>query len=195
MSDAVAAQSPAFELTGDQRQIGDLAAEIAQREIAPHIAQWDREHYFPRDLFTKLTAAGIMGLLIPEEYGGSGADYVSYARAIEELARVDAGSAVTVSVHSMICMAILKLGSEGQKREYLPKLAAGRYDCGLCAHGTRCRIRCGEHSRDRKTYGWRLRAERTQAVVHERQLFDGSDGNVPLRGRGRERRERFPRRQ
>ncbi|HET6895678.1 MAG TPA: acyl-CoA dehydrogenase family protein [Candidatus Baltobacteraceae bacterium] len=117
-------ESPAaFDLTEDQRQIGDLAAEIAQREIAPHITQWDREHAFPRELYTKLNAAGLMGLLVPEEYGGAGADYVSYARAVEELARVDAGSAVTVSVHSMICMAILKLGSEEQKRRYLPKLA------------------------------------------------------------------------
>jgi alkylation response protein AidB-like acyl-CoA dehydrogenase len=123
MSDAVAAQQPAFQLTQEQRQIGDLAAEIAQREIAPHIVQWDREHYFPRDLYTKLNAAGIMGLLVPESYGGAGADYVSYARAIEALACVDAGTAVTVSVHSMICMAILKLGSEEQKRHYLPKLA------------------------------------------------------------------------
>ncbi|HET9095538.1 MAG TPA: acyl-CoA dehydrogenase family protein, partial [Candidatus Baltobacteraceae bacterium] len=120
MSDALTASHASFELTADQRQIGDLAAEIAQREIAPHIVQWDREHYFPRDLYTKLTAAGIMGLLIPEEYGGAGADYVSYARAIEELARVDAGTAVTVSVHSMICMAILKIGNEEQKRRYLP---------------------------------------------------------------------------
>ena len=112
-----------YELTEDQRQIGDLAAEIAQREIAPHVTRWDREHHFPRELFTKLTAAGIMGLLVPEDYGGAGADYVSYARAIEEIARVDAGSAVTVSVHSMVSMAILKLGSEEQKRRYLPKLA------------------------------------------------------------------------
>ena len=113
----------AFELNEHQRQIGDLAAGIAQREIAPNIAQWDREHRFPRELFTKLTQAGIMGLLVPEDYGGAGADYISYARAIEELARVDAGSAVTVSVHSMISMAILKLGNEEQKRHYLPRLA------------------------------------------------------------------------
>ncbi len=113
----------AFDLTEDQRQIGDLAAEIAQREIAPNVAKWDREHYFPREVFTKLNAAGIMGLLVPDEFGGAGADYVSYARAIEELARVDAGCAVTVSVHSMICMAILKLGNDEQKRRYLPKLA------------------------------------------------------------------------
>ncbi|HEY9180523.1 MAG TPA: acyl-CoA dehydrogenase family protein [Candidatus Baltobacteraceae bacterium] len=123
MSDAVAAPGAAFDLTEEQRQIGALAAEIAEREIAPHIMQWDRDHYFPRDLYTKLNAAGIMGLLVPETYGGAGADYVSYARAVEELARVDAGTAVTVSVHSMICMAILKLGSEEQKRAYFPKLA------------------------------------------------------------------------
>lgn len=116
-------REPAFELNEHQRQIGDLAAGIAQREIAPNIAQWDREHRFPRELFTKLTQAGIMGLLVPEDYGGAGADYISYARAIEELARVDAGSAVTVSVHSMISMAILKLGNEEQKRHYLPRLA------------------------------------------------------------------------
>lgn len=112
-----------FDLTGEQREIGDLAAQIAQREIAPHIAAWDKEHHFPRDLYGKLTAAGIMGLLVPEQYGGAGADYVSYARAVEELARVDAGTAVTVSVHSMICMAILKLGNEKQKQRYLPMLA------------------------------------------------------------------------
>ena len=114
----------AFELTGEQRQIGDLAAEIAQREIAPHIAKWDREHTFPRPLLSELNAAGIMGLLVPEKYGGVGADYGSYAVAVEELAKVDAGTAVTVSVHSMICSAILRLGSEEQKQQYLPKLAS-----------------------------------------------------------------------
>jgi alkylation response protein AidB-like acyl-CoA dehydrogenase len=113
----------AYELTDEQRQVGALAAEIAQREIAPNIVEWDRNHVFPRALYGKLNAAGIMGLLVPEQYGGAGADYVSYARAVEELARVDAGTAVTVSVHSMICMAILKLGNEEQKQRYLPALA------------------------------------------------------------------------
>jgi alkylation response protein AidB-like acyl-CoA dehydrogenase len=112
-----------FELTDEQRQIGDVAAEVAEREIGPHIAQWDREHVFPRELYAKLTRAGIMGIIVPEEYGGAGADYVSYALAIEELARVDAGTAVTVSVHSMICSALLKLGTQEQKRRWLPALA------------------------------------------------------------------------
>ena len=114
-----------FELSEDQRQIGALAAEIAQREIAPNIAQWDKDHVFPRALYAKLNAAGIMGIIVPEAYGGAGADYVSYALAIEELARIDAGTAVTVSVHSMICSAILRLGNEEQKKHWLPKLSSG----------------------------------------------------------------------
>lgn len=114
-----------FELTDEQRQIAALAAEIAQREIAPNVARWDREHAFPRDLYRTLTHAGIMGILVPETYGGAGADYVSYALAVEELARVDAGVAVTVSVHSMICAAIVQLGTEAQKQRWLPLLAGG----------------------------------------------------------------------
>ena len=122
MSVAARAQ---FDLTDEQRAIAALAAEIAQREIAPSVAQWDREHVFPRELYRKLDDAGLMSIFVPEEYGGAGADYVSYALAVEELARVDAGTAVTVSVHSMICSAILRLGTGAQKSFWLPKLAGG----------------------------------------------------------------------
>ena len=121
----------AFELTDDQRAIGDLARDIADREIAPHIARWDREHVFPRDLYATLTDAGLMGLTVPEAYGGAGADTVSYALVIEEIARVDAGSAVTLSVHAMIAGAIARLGSEEQKARYLPSLAAGNAIAGF----------------------------------------------------------------
>jgi len=114
-----------FEPTEDQRAIGALAREIAAREIAPHIAGWDREHTFPRALYTKLNAAGLMGLLVPEAYGGSAADYVSYALMIEEVARVDAGTATTLSVHSMICNAIAKLGNDEQRERWLERLATG----------------------------------------------------------------------
>lgn len=139
-----------FELTGEQRQIGALAAEIALREVAPNIAQWDREHRFPRELYTKLNDAGMMGIIVPEEYGGVGADYVSYALAIEELARVDAGTAVTLSVHSMICAAILRIGTDEQKREWLPRLssqdgiaafALTESECGSDAAGLRAGAR------------------------------------------------------
>jgi alkylation response protein AidB-like acyl-CoA dehydrogenase len=127
----ISAERTQFELTDEQRQIAALAAEIAQREIAPNVARWDREHAFPRELYGKLTEAGIMGVIVPEEFGGAGADYVSYALAIEELARVDAGTAVTVSVHAMICSALVRLGSNGQKRRWLPQLAAGNVIAGF----------------------------------------------------------------
>ncbi|HEY9085667.1 MAG TPA: acyl-CoA dehydrogenase family protein [Candidatus Tyrphobacter sp.] len=113
-----------MDLTAEQREIRTVAAEIARGEIAPHIARWDREHIFPRELYRTLNDAGVMGILIPEVYGGVGAGYVAYALAVEEIARVDAGTAVTLSVHSMICAAIDKLGSETQKQRWLPALAA-----------------------------------------------------------------------
>jgi alkylation response protein AidB-like acyl-CoA dehydrogenase len=120
-----------FETTPEQRAVGALAREIAQREIAPNVAAWDRSHTFPRALYTKLTQAGVMGLIVPEEYGGAGADYLSYVLALEEFARVDAGTAVTLSVHTMIGAAILRLGNEEQRRRYLPQLAAGDVIAGF----------------------------------------------------------------
>jgi len=120
-----------FEPTDDQRRIAEVAREVAQREIAPHIAAWDRAHTFPRELFAKLSDAGLMGMLVPEDYGGVGADYVSYALALEEIARVDAGTAVTISVHSMITSAILKLGTAQQKERWLPALAGENMIAGF----------------------------------------------------------------
>jgi alkylation response protein AidB-like acyl-CoA dehydrogenase len=120
-----------FALTPDQRDIAMLARDFAAREIAPHIARWDREHVFPRALYAKLGDAGLMGLTIPERFGGAGADYVSYALALEELARVDAGTAVTLSVHLMIAAALCKLGSEEQQAHWLPKLATGEAIAGF----------------------------------------------------------------
>ena len=127
----IASERTQFELTDEQRAVGALAAEIAQREIAPHVARWDREHAFPRELYGKLTDAGLMGILVAEEYGGAGADYLSYALAIEELARVDAGTAVTLSVHSMICSAIVRLGTPEQKERWLRRLATGDVIAGF----------------------------------------------------------------
>jgi len=143
-----------FELTQEQRAVGALAAEIAQREIAPFVAAWDREHVFPRELYGKLSDAGLMGIIVPEEYGGAGADYVSYALAIEELARVDAGTAVTVSVHSMICAAILKMGTPAQRERWLRSLATAdsiagfaltESDAGSDAAALRATARRTEH--------------------------------------------------
>ena len=123
--------SPQFALNSDQRDIAALARDFSAREIAPHVARWDREHVFPRDLYAKLGAAGLMGLTIPERFGGAGADYVSYALALEEIAKVDAGTAVTLSVHLMIAAALGKLGDAAQQERWLPKLASGEAIAGF----------------------------------------------------------------
>jgi butyryl-CoA dehydrogenase len=112
------------QLTAEKKAVRDLAAEIARGEIAPNVATWDRGHVFPRDLYSTFANAGLMGMLVPEEYGGTNAGYVAYALAIEEIAKADAGSAVTLSVHCMICKSIATIGTEEQKRYWLPRLAA-----------------------------------------------------------------------
>jgi len=120
-----------FEPSDDARAIAAAAREFAQAEIAPHVAEWDRAHTFPRELYVKLGAIGLMGMLVPEAYGGAHIDHVSCALAIEELAKVDAGTAVTVSVHSMVCAAITKLGTPSQKDAWLAQLASGACIAGF----------------------------------------------------------------
>jgi alkylation response protein AidB-like acyl-CoA dehydrogenase len=115
-----------FELSDDQREIQALAREFARAEIDPHAAEWDREHAFPRDLIAKLAEVGFMGVCIPEEYGGAGADFLSYILVLEELSRGDAGVGVTVAVHtSAVTLPILTFGSDEQRSRFVPPLARG----------------------------------------------------------------------
>ena len=115
-----------FELTSDQKEIQALAREFAQAEIEPHAAQWDREHHFPKDLFGKLAELGLMGACVPEEYGGAGADFLSYILMLEEISRADAGVGVTVAVHtSAVTLPILTFGTDEQRSRFVPPLARG----------------------------------------------------------------------
>src|SRR5690349_9857472 len=115
-----------FELTTDQREIQELAREFAAAEIEPHAADWDRAHAFPRELLGKLGDLGLMGVCVPEEYGGAGADFVSYILVLEELSRADAGVGVTVAVHTSACtLPILQFGTEEQRARFVPPLARG----------------------------------------------------------------------
>ena len=115
-----------FELTDDQRQIQALTRELADAEIAPHASDWDREHRFPRDLYPKLAELGLMGVCVPEEYGGAGADFLSYVLVLEELSRADAGVGVTVAVHTSACtLPILAFGTDEQRSRFVPPLARG----------------------------------------------------------------------
>src|SRR5581483_10020482 len=115
-----------FALSAEQREIQTLAREVAEAEVAPNAAAWDREHRFPRDLFTKLGELGLMGVCVPEEYGGAGADFLSYILVLEELSRADAGVGVTVAVHtSAATLPILAFGTEEQRNRFVPPLARG----------------------------------------------------------------------
>jgi alkylation response protein AidB-like acyl-CoA dehydrogenase len=117
-----------FDLTQDQREIQALTRDFAQAEIDPHASRWDREHHFPRDLFGKLAELGLMGACVPEEYGGAGADFLSYILVLEELSRADAGVGVTVAVHtSAATLPILAYGTDEQKSRFVPPLARGEH--------------------------------------------------------------------
>lgn len=117
-----------FELTQDQREIQSLTRDFAGAEIDPHAAQWDRDHHFPRDLFPKLAELGLMGVCVPEEYGGAGADFLSYVLVLEELSRADAGVGVTLAVHtSATTLPILTFGTDEQKARFVPPLARGEH--------------------------------------------------------------------
>ena len=116
-----------FEPTEDQKRVRDAVREFAVAEIAPRVAEWERDERFPREVLARLGELGVMGVMIPEEYGGAGADAISYVLAIEELSRVSASTAVIVSVNnSVVCYPIWKFGTEKQKKEILAPLASGR---------------------------------------------------------------------
>ena len=115
-----------FSLSDDQREIQSLAREFAQAEIEPNAATWDREHGFPPELIGKLAELGLMGVCIPEEYGGAGADFLSYILVLEELSQADAGVGVTVAVHtSAVTLPILTFGTDEQRSRFVPPLARG----------------------------------------------------------------------
>jgi alkylation response protein AidB-like acyl-CoA dehydrogenase len=114
------------ELSDEQREIRDLARRFADEEIAPQAAAWDREHRFPREVFTALGELGLMGACVPVEHGGAGADFLSYVLVLEELSRADAGVGVTVAVHTSAgTLPILANGTPEQIDRLVPPLAQG----------------------------------------------------------------------
>jgi short-chain 2-methylacyl-CoA dehydrogenase len=116
-----------FDLTEEQQLVRRTVREFADERIAPVAEELDREHRFPYDIVAELADLGLMGMPIPEEYGGAGADTVSYAVAVEELTRVDSSVAITMAAHTSLgTMPIFMFGSDEQKRQWLPDLASGK---------------------------------------------------------------------
>src|SRR5438477_11489802 len=117
-----------FEYTEEQNMIREMVRDFAESEIRPRLQEIDYEGKFPRDLVHKMGQLGLMGLSIPEQYGGAEADAISYALAIEELSRVSSSVAITMSVNnSVCCFPIWKFGNEEQKQRYLVPCARGEY--------------------------------------------------------------------
>ncbi|MGH3090903.1 MAG: acyl-CoA dehydrogenase family protein, partial [Gaiellaceae bacterium] len=116
-----------FDLPDEHELLRRTVREFAEQRIAPVAEELDREHRFPYDIVTEMAELGLMGIPLPEEYGGSGGDTLGYAIAVEELTRVDSSVAITLAAHTSLgTMPIFLFGTEEQRREWLPDLASGR---------------------------------------------------------------------
>ena len=117
-----------FQLTEDQQQLRKMVRDFAEREILPHVMEWDEASEFPLQTVKELGKLGIMGTIFPIEYGGSGMGYLEYVIAIEELSRVDGSVGIIVAAHTSLCSNhIFLAGNEEQRRKYIPKLATGEF--------------------------------------------------------------------
>ncbi|MCZ6783040.1 MAG: acyl-CoA dehydrogenase family protein [Proteobacteria bacterium] len=122
-----------FDLSPEQRLVRQTVREFAEREILPHVEQYEREERYPLDLIQKLVPLGLMGPMIPEEYGGSFTDVLTYGIICEELARIDWVVASVVSVSNSLCAgSIVRFGSDAQKERWLPGIAKGEVICSAC---------------------------------------------------------------
>ena len=119
-------------LAEEQVLLRDTAREFARNELAPHAAEWDREARFPSDALAELGKLGFMGMLVPPEYGGAGADHVGYALAMEEIAAGDGATSTILSVNTLCCGAVLQDGSAEQKERFLKPMAEGRMLSAFC---------------------------------------------------------------
>jgi alkylation response protein AidB-like acyl-CoA dehydrogenase len=136
-----------FEYTPEQVQLRKAVREFAEGEIAPHVAEWDEGQIFPLEVVRKLGKLGYMGAIFPEELGGAGLGYIEYSIIIEELSRVDGSVGIIVAAHNSLCTNhIYKMGSQEQRRRYIPQLASGEWlgcwsltepEAGSDAAGTR----------------------------------------------------------
>ena len=136
-----------FEYTPEQLQLRKEVREFAESEIGPHVMEWDEAQTFPLEVIKKLSRLGYMGAIFPEELGGAGLGYIEYSIIIEELSRVDGSVGIIVAAHTSLCSNhIYKMGTDEQRRAYIPRLASGEWigcwsltepEAGSDAAGTR----------------------------------------------------------
>ena len=120
--------STGFEETENQKMIAQMVRDFGDREIKPKSMEWDESQEFPVQLFKKMGGLGLMGVLVPEEYGGAGFGYLEYVTAVSEVAKLDGSIGLSVAAHNSLCTGhILQFGNDEQKRNYLPKLATAEW--------------------------------------------------------------------
>ncbi|MBX5182034.1 acyl-CoA dehydrogenase [Rhizobium sp. NZLR5] len=157
-----------------QQQICDLARDFARDRLAPGAAKRDREHLFPREELKEMGELGLLGMLVPEAYGGSDTGVVAYAAALEEIAAGDGPCSTIMSVHSSVgCVPILKFGTEAQRQRFLPKLASGEWIGGFALTESQA----GSDASNLKT---RARRDGDHYVIDGAKQFitSGKNGNV-----------------
>ncbi len=153
-----------FQLTDEQLQLKKSLREFAEREIAPHVMEWDEVSQFPLEIIKQLGKMGVMGIIFPPEYGGAGLGYIEYVIAVEELSRVDGSVGIIVAAHNSLCSNhIFLAGNEAQKRKYIPKLATGEFigAWGLTEPGSGSDAGGARMSAVRKGGGWLLNGTKT----------------------------------
>src|SRR5215469_3644558 len=117
-----------FGLTDEQEQLRKEVRAFAEREIAPHVMEWDEKSEFPQAVVKKLGEMGLLGVIFPEELGGAGMGYVEYVLAVEELSRVDGSVGIIVAAHNSLCTNhIMLAGNDEQRKRWIPKLASGQW--------------------------------------------------------------------
>ncbi len=117
-----------FDKSETQKMVADMVRDFSEQHIRPNIMKWDEAQTFPVEIFKKLGELGLMGVFVPEQYGGSGFGYYEYVTAVTELSRVDPSIGLSVAAHNSLCTGhILAFGTEEQKQKYLPKLASAEF--------------------------------------------------------------------
>jgi len=117
-----------FDESENQKMVAQMIRDFGAREIRPYMMDWDERQEFPIDMFRQMGSLGLLGVLVPEEYGGAGFGYMEYVTAIVELSKIDGSIGLSMAAHNSLCTNhILSFGSEEQKRKYLPKLATGEW--------------------------------------------------------------------
>lgn len=122
------AATTSFAPTENQIMVADMVRDFAEKHIRPYVMEWDESQTFPREMFREMGKLGLLGVLVPQEYGGAGFSYFEYVTAIIELARVCGSVGLSMAAHNSLCTGhILQFGNEEQKKKWLPKLASGEW--------------------------------------------------------------------